>query len=186
MRPSLFPSAPVLAGLLLVAAAGPPTRAQETPAPETNAPPAGTTIPSTAVAPEAHQAGVSVGETSASIRLDGRLDEEDWALAGVILDLTQQSPVPGGPTPYHTTVRVLTDGTTLYVGVRALDPQPGRIAIHTMQKDGDLTGDDTVSLAFDTFGDKRTGYFFEVNAAAASQIPSQSGEIVSKSEMRPS
>jgi len=110
---------------------------------------------------------VSVGRAASPIRLDGRLDEADWALGGVILDLTQQSPVPGGASPYHTTVRLLTDGTTLYIGVRALDPQPGKIAIHTMQKDGDLTGDDAIALCFDTFGDRRTGYFFEINAAGA-------------------
>ena len=110
---------------------------------------------------------VRVGHASAPIRLDGRLDEPAWALAGVILELVQQSPIPGGPAPYHTTVRLLSDGATLYVGVRAFDPQPGRIAIHTMQRDGDLTGDDAIALAFDTFGDKRTGYFFEINAAGA-------------------
>ncbi|HEV8200434.1 MAG TPA: DUF5916 domain-containing protein [Candidatus Polarisedimenticolia bacterium] len=118
-------------------------------------------------APPAATPTVRVGLASAPIQLDGRLDEPDWALAGVILELTQQSPVPGGPMPYHTTVRLLTDGSTLYVGVRAFDPQPGRIAIHTMQRDGDLNGDDTIALALDTFGDHRTGYFFQVNAAGA-------------------
>ena len=144
MRRSPLPGDLLLVGILLATAGSRPgTLAQEEPA------------------------TVSLGLATAPIRLDGRLDEADWALAGVILDLTQQSPVPGGPTPYHTTVRILSDGTTLYVGVRAFDPQPGRIAVHTMQKDGDLTGDDTVSLAFDSFGDRRTGYFFEVNAAGA-------------------
>lgn len=112
-------------------------------------------------------ASVAVGRASGPIRLDGRLDETAWDAAGVITDLVQQSPVPGGPTPYRTEVRLLTDGETLFIGLRARDPDPARIAIHTMQKDADLEGDDTFTLVFDTFGDRRTGYYFRVNAAGA-------------------
>src|SRR5947207_15137635 len=75
---------------------------------------------------------VTLGRTAGPIRLDGLLDEPDWKAAGLIPDLTQQSPVPGGPTPYHTEVRLLTDGATIYIGVRCADPEPGRIATHTM------------------------------------------------------
>src|SRR2546430_16551899 len=35
-----------------------------------------------------------------------------------------------------------------------------------MRRDGDMTGDDTVSIVLDTYGDRRTGYFFQINAAA--------------------
>jgi hypothetical protein len=101
------------------------------------------------------------------IRIDGILDEPDWQAAGVIPDLTQQSPVPGGTTPYHTEVRVLTDGATIYIGVRCDDPEPGRIATHTMLRDADLASDDAVGFVLDTFGDHRTGYSFLVNAAGA-------------------
>ena len=31
-----------------------------------------------------------------------------------------------------------------------------------MQRDGDMTGDDTVSIVLDTYGDRRTGYFFRL------------------------
>ena len=36
-----------------------------------------------------------------------------------------------------------------------------------MQRDDPMTGDDTVAIALDTYGDKRTGYYFRVNAAGA-------------------
>ncbi len=110
---------------------------------------------------------VGIGRAAGPVRIDGRLDEPDWSAAGVIADLTQQSPVPGGPTPYLTTVRLLSDGRTLYVGVRCDDPDAAKIALHTMQRDADLESDDTVTLVFDTFGDNRTGYYFRLNAAAA-------------------
>lgn len=127
----------------------------------------GPAVTATADAGGGEAADVALGRSSGAIVVDGRLDEPGWLAAGVIEDLSQQSPVPGGPTPYHTEVRLLTDGTTLYFGIRCVDPDPRRIAIHTMQKDADLTGDDSVTLVLDTFGDRRTGYLLQVNAAGA-------------------
>lgn len=118
-------------------------------------------------AQEIGRAAVTLGRAAGPIRLDGVLDEPDWQGAGLIPDLTQQSPVPGGPTPYQTEVRLLTDGATIYVGVHCADPDPRRIATHTMLRDADLSSDDAVGLVFDTFGDHRTGYNFVVNAAGA-------------------
>jgi hypothetical protein len=100
-----------------------------------------------------------------TIRLDGVLDEPAWAQAGVIADLTQQSPKPGEPTRFSTEVRILADKSHLYFGITCTDPDPERIAVHTMQRDGNMRGDDTISIVLDTFHDHRTGYFFEVNAA---------------------
>src|SRR2546428_6278870 len=85
---------------------------------------------------------VTLGRTTGPIRMDGLLDEPDWQGAGLLADLTQQSPVPGGPTPYHTEIRLLTDGATIYIGLRCADPEPGRIATHTMLRDADLSSDD--------------------------------------------
>jgi len=36
-----------------------------------------------------------------------------------------------------------------------------------MRRDGDMADDDTVSIVLDTYGDRRTGYFFQINAAGA-------------------
>jgi hypothetical protein len=104
---------------------------------------------------------------SGEIRLDGILDETAWQSAAVIPDLPQQAPRPGEPTPFRTVVRVLADSRNLYFGVTCSDPDPTRIAVHTMQRDGSMRGDDTVSIVLDTFHDRRTGYLFEVNAAGA-------------------
>jgi hypothetical protein len=97
------------------------------------------------------------------------LDEPAWQQAGVIESLMQQSPHPGGPTPFRTEVRILVDGDTLYLGITCFDPDPSKIAVHTMQRDGDMDGDDTVAFVLDTFGDRVTGYYFRINAAGARQ-----------------
>ena len=112
---------------------------------------------------------VAAGQKSAEIRLDGILDEPAWTDAGVIPDLSQQSPRPGGPTPYRTEIRILVDEENLYFGITCVDPDPDRIAVHTMQRDGDFDGDDRVALVMDPFGDHRNGYLFRINATGARQ-----------------
>ena len=124
---------------------------------------------------------VALGSAAGPLRVDGVLDEPGWSAAGVIADLTQQSPVPGGPSPYRTSVRLLSDGRTIYLGVRCDDPEPGKIGLHTMQRDADLEGDDTISFVLDTFGDQRTGYYFQLNAAAARH----DGLIVDQEDVSP-
>ncbi len=79
----------------------------------------------------------------------------------------QQSPNPGGPSPYRTLARVLLTESALYVAFECVDPNPSRITIHTMKRDAEQEGDDSVSVVLDTYGDHRTGYLFQVNAAGA-------------------
>src|SRR4051812_48906303 len=71
-----------------------------------------------------------------AITVDGRLDEPAWQGLGVIHDLTQQSPHPGEPTPYHTKVLLLRDDHTLYIGLRCDDPDITRAVSHTLVRDG--------------------------------------------------
>ncbi|HEV2332891.1 MAG TPA: DUF5916 domain-containing protein [Gammaproteobacteria bacterium] len=102
-----------------------------------------------------------------SITLDGHLDEPAWQHAGVIQDLTQQSPYPGKPTPYHTKVLLLRDGHTLYIGLVCDDPDPSKAAVHTLVRDGDQSNDDNVLFILDTFGTQRVAYVFQMNAGGA-------------------
>ncbi|MGH8414811.1 MAG: carbohydrate binding family 9 domain-containing protein, partial [Gammaproteobacteria bacterium] len=110
---------------------------------------------------------VAVLPASGPITIDGKLDEPAWQHAGVIEDLTQQSPHPGQPTPFHTKVLLLHDGHTLYIGVICDDPDPSRIATHTLVRDGNQGNDDYVGFVIDSFGTRRVAYAFQVNAAGA-------------------
>lgn len=103
---------------------------------------------------------------AAAITLDGKLDEAAWRSAPVV-HLVQQSPKPGAPTAYATEVRVIVTPDKLYFGFTCHDPEPKRIAVHSLQHDADFSGDDFVAIVLDTYGDHRTGYFFETNAAGA-------------------
>jgi hypothetical protein len=99
-----------------------------------------------------------------AIDIDGKLNEPDWQAAEPML-LTQQSPFPGHSTPYTTEVRVLISRDALIFGFRCHDPNPKAIQVHSLTQDADQTGDDTVSVLLDSFGDKRTGYYFQINEA---------------------
>jgi len=103
---------------------------------------------------------------SPRIQLDGKPTEGAWAAAKAF-KFIQQSPNPGGPSPYRTLARVLLTESALYVAFECVDPNPSRITIHTMKRDAEQEGDDSVSVVLDTYGDRRTGYLFQVNAAGA-------------------
>jgi len=126
---------------------------------------AGMSLPAFAqdIAPEVQAGKVDPG----AITVDGHLDEPAWSQAGVIEDLTQQSPHPGAPTPYHTKVLLLRDNHTLYIGLVCDDPDLSKLATHTLVRDGNQGSDDNVIFLLDTFGTKRFAYVFQVNASGA-------------------
>ncbi|MGE5234513.1 MAG: DUF5916 domain-containing protein [Acidobacteriota bacterium] len=103
----------------------------------------------------------------AKLTLDGHLDEPVWQQAAEIPDLTQHEPYPGQSTPYRTRIRIFTDGENLYLGYDCFDPEPQKIVVRTLQRDGNIEGDDSVDFVLDTFGDGRTAYWFLVTAGGA-------------------
>lgn len=112
------------------------------------------------------QSSVTIAQANTQFNLDGRLDEPFWQTAPPI-QLTQQAPKPGQPTSFNTTVRIAANQENIYFAFECADPDPRQIAIHTLQRDGDVSGDDFISIALDTYGDRRTGYFFRINAEGA-------------------
>ncbi len=111
--------------------------------------------------------GTAAGYSTEHITLDGHLFEAAWEHAGSISDLVQQDPYPGQPTPYRTEIRILADSQGLTFGFTCHDPDPTAISVHTMERDGNLDGDDSIALVLDPFGDQRRGYFFQINAGGA-------------------
>lgn len=117
-------------------------------------------------APPVHSDAPGVVVASGTVVVDGDLSDAHWSRA-TPQALAQQNPEPGGETPFTTTVRVLADTRSLYFAFECVDPQPQAIAIHTMQRDGDMEGDDFVSVVLDTFGDGRTAYLMRMNSVGA-------------------
>lgn len=107
------------------------------------------------------------GLTTRDIRVDGILDEPAWQQAGTIPDLVQQDPQPGQASAFATEVRVLADERAVYIAFICTDPDPTGIAVHTMERDGNMHSDDFVAVVLDPMKDGRRGYYFQVNAVAA-------------------
>ena len=102
-----------------------------------------------------------------ALRLDGRLDEAVWASADSIADLVQLEPVQGGVPTGRTVVRVLANADEIVIGIRADDPEPGRIVGFARERDASLGNEDHIKLVLDTYRDGRSGYVFAVNPNGA-------------------
>jgi hypothetical protein len=100
---------------------------------------------------------------TASIRIDGSLDEPDWQRAIVARDFTQSYPAPGAAPVDSTLVRVLYDDNALYVGVRLFDSEPSKITAQLARRDASGIYSDWVHVIIGTYHDRRTAFRFSVN-----------------------
>jgi hypothetical protein len=114
-------------------------------------------------------------------KIDGDLADPVWQAAAAFTAFRMSDPQPDGEPTEKTELWVLYDDANLYIGVRCLDGDPGRIVARSMAHDGGggeqhgwggqgsiVTGnDDVVRVLIDPFQDKRTAYFFAVNPRGA-------------------
>ena len=110
---------------------------------------------------------VSVRVTASAIRLDGRLDEQDWALADSITAFRQKEPVEGGDPTERTVVRLLSTPAGLAVGWWCYDRHPDGIVRTQLRRDAELRSDDYVSLMIDGLSDRRSAFYFRTNSNGA-------------------
>jgi len=108
----------------------------------------------------------TIGQASEPVAMDGDLTSRVWRAAPSI-SLVQQNPFPGRPTPFTTSVRLLRDGGHVYLGIRCDDPDASKVSVHTLQRDGDQSNDDSVTVVLDTFAQKKLAYVFQINARGA-------------------
>ena len=104
---------------------------------------------------------------TSSIRIDGSLDEPDWARAPMARGFIQNDPREGEPATEDTDVRVLYDGDNIYFGVFAHDREPQSILTSELAKDFNRESGDDFEIVLDTFHDERNGYIFATNAHGA-------------------
>ena len=100
--------------------------------------------------------------------IDGRLDDPAWQQAAVIEDLRTAEPVAGGTPSQRTVVRIMSDRDAMYLAVECYETDPSLIRANRMLRDDrDMFWDDRVNFAIDANFDRRTGYFFQVNAVGS-------------------
>jgi len=85
--------------------------------------------------------------------IDGVIDEAVWAQAEVITDLTKVTPFFCEPPTFRSEIRILTDGETLFLSMRAYDDEPDKIVRNRMARSEVFFYDDNFTVLLDTFHD---------------------------------
>jgi hypothetical protein len=100
---------------------------------------------------------------SHSPKIDGKF-EADWLAAAPADSFTQIEPVEGAPGSMPTKAYTLYDDDALYFCFVCADSAPDSINARILRRDNDANCD-YVALGFDSFHDRRNGYWMGVTAA---------------------
>ena len=101
---------------------------------------------------------------SSPITIDGALSEEVWKSDNAVTDFKQRDPDEGAPASQKSEVRVAYDEDAIYVGARLYDAHPDSIIARLTRRDGSIPTD-RFAVYLDPYHDRRSGYYFLVNAA---------------------
>ena len=121
--------------------------------------------PATITRDGAGRATVRAVRLDEPLRIDGVLDEGVYEIVTPVSDFLQQLPVEGAPASEKTEAWIFFDAENVYVSARIWDSAPESDWIaNEMQRDSfQLIQNDTFSLSFDTFYDRRNGAAFMIN-----------------------
>ena len=120
--------------------------------------------------PAAPTARVAVRPTVRAFRVDGPmtvdglLSEPVWQNGEAFTGLIQRDPVEGAAPSQRTEVRVAYDDDALYVGARLIDTAPDSVVARLARRDASIASD-RFAVYLDPHHDRRSGYYFMVNAA---------------------
>lgn len=104
----------------------------------------------------------TVKHTTDKIITDGILDEPIWEIAESAGEFQQYFPSDDVPAKYQTDIRMVTDETTLYVGIKVYTPGEDYV-IPSLERDFRAGGNDNISIIFDTFNDGTNAFLFGIN-----------------------
>ena len=107
---------------------------------------------------------VTATATAEAIQIDGRLNESAWAQGVAADQFFQLDPDEGMPATERTEAIVLYDSDAIYVGARLFDSAPDSIVARLGRRDADQESD-FFGVMLDPYLDRRSGYYFGLNAA---------------------
>jgi len=105
---------------------------------------------------------LNIRKMNASIKVDGKLDEEVWREVEPITKFTQTTPDEGEPVSQRTEASIFYDENNIYLGFKFWDDP--KLIRHRMAAHDTSTGSDSADFLIDTFRDRRTGYWFSISA----------------------
>lgn len=110
----------------------------------------------------AQQKNFTVKYIDTPIKIDAVLDEAVWALAEPAKDFWQHFPTANQQAKQQAEIRMLFDDKTLYVGMK-VHAKSKNYVIPSLRRDFRASGNDNISLLFDTFNDGSNAFFFGTN-----------------------
>jgi hypothetical protein len=106
---------------------------------------------------------IIVPKLDGAVRIDGSLDDPQWAQALVVEDLHQYSPFEYAEPSQKSTVWIFYTEEALYVASFFEESDPALISASVMRQGENLVADDIFSVILDPYLDRRNGYRFTVN-----------------------
>jgi len=106
---------------------------------------------------------VVVPKLDGKLRIDGKLDEPQWAQALVVEDLHQYQPYEYSEPSQKTKVWIFYTADALYVAAFFEESDPSLISASVLRQGEGLVADDIFSVILDPYLDRRNGYRFTVN-----------------------
>ena len=100
----------------------------------------------------------------APLHIDGQLDEAAYTKIAPFSDFLQVEPVEGAPATEKTEFWVLFDDNFVYITGRCWESHPERMVVTEMRRDNNqIFANENFAFMLDTFHDKRSGVWFEIN-----------------------
>jgi hypothetical protein len=103
-------------------------------------------------------------KTTEHITIDGLLNETTWKTTPSVNVFVQRDPVEGAVASEKTDVYVAFDDEALYIAARMYDSHPDSIIARLTRRDNVINAD-RLLIYLDPYHDKRSGYYFTINAA---------------------
>src|SRR5689334_22842979 len=102
------------------------------------------------------------------LKIDGQLDEDVYRTVPAAGDFIMQDPRDGDKATEQTDTWVFFDDTNLYVAARCWDDHPERWVMTELRRDNNnIIQNENLSVALDTFHDRRNGFFFQTTPLGA-------------------
>jgi uncharacterized protein DUF5916 len=99
--------------------------------------------------------------------VDGLLDDAVYLTTEPAPKFMQQEPRVGELATEQTEMWVFFDDRNVYVSARMHDSEPDRMIADEMRRDASIYQNEHFVVIFDTFHDRRTGFFFQTNPLGA-------------------
>lgn len=112
-------------------------------------------------------AALRLGPADTAPHIDGRLDDDTWRRAPVHDRFVQFLPADRQPARWRTTMQVLVTHDALVFGIRAWDPEPGRLVAPLARRDQVKSDQDFVTVFIDPVGHRRTAQYARISPAGA-------------------